>query len=146
MGRRGPGGAEDPRAEEWGAPRLSADGCTVAARVEADGKREVVVLDLLAGTADRIARTEDPDPRPLGLSADGRRLLVSLESELRVVDLRGGASRRVVTGARRSDAHVASLSPDGKRVAVVREGSDGSRLHVVEVDGLEVVPDAPAAR
>ncbi len=65
------------------------------------------------------------------LSDDGGRLLIPLSGRLFILDRAGGSVREIGTGG--GEAEVPRLSPDGSKVAFVREGD----LYCAEVGGEE---------
>jgi hypothetical protein len=82
-------------------------------------------LDLTTGAARVLVELGDRDGlRPVSLAAfspDGRRVAVSLDDEVRLLDLDGRTLWRTPLGAGRYLAGTAAFTPDGRRIATVAQ-------------------------
>ncbi len=118
-----------------GQPCVSPDGKTIAFVSTRDGKSRIWIKQVAGGT--EAVLTEGPDAFPR-FAPDGSAVLFIRtspeESAVYRVPLVGGEPRRIV-----ADVVEADWSPDGREIAFVRSGQEGSRIgssvHLVALDG-----------
>jgi Tol biopolymer transport system component len=116
--------------------------------IRASGNLDLAVVTM-AGIRKRLTSAAGNEFGPQW-SPDGRSILYSTDSALRLVPRTGGSSRAIT---RLASVWGASWSPDGKLIAFTgsRPGESRAHLYVVRPDGGglrrltgEVTPDAPA--
>ncbi|MCZ6795033.1 MAG: hypothetical protein O7J95_15630 [Planctomycetota bacterium] len=120
--------AKNVEMHHLGSVVLSADGGTLAFSLAKAGEQRNYVVDL------ESERLHDPGKGTVvGLSADGRRLLLSTGSSLEVYD-REEKRMRTVFVAESHGFSSATLSGDGRRVAFVSAATGDPEVYVVDLE------------
>jgi Tol biopolymer transport system component len=123
-------------------PRWSPDGSWIAYTSRTLTRLREVRVMRADGTGDRRVALRNggaglawtPDGRALVFDEPERHRAFSTRFDLRVVDVGGGRVRRLTRGLR---AREPDVSPDGRRVAFVRQGVGGAELALVAWGGGE---------
>ena len=139
-----PSTALTSRGIEQVSPRYSPDGAWVAYTSRTLDRHRAIHLVRPDGTDDRrLARRNDgaavswtPDGREIVFDESEAWELFAVRSDLRAVDVATGRVRRITRGLR---AREPDVSPDGMRIAFVRQMGDRTELATVALDGTDVV-------
>ena len=120
------------------APAASPDGNTIAFAARRDGKRRIWIKQVATGSEAPLTDGDDTFPR---FAPDGSSIVFARADGDRValyrVALVGGEERKVV-----DDALYGDFSPDGRRIAFIRQAVDGAGITSIvgttALDGSEV--------
>ena len=133
------------RGVEQASPRYSPDGAWIAYTSRSLDRHRAIHLVRPDGTGDRrLVRRNDgtrvawtPDGREIVFEESEVHDLFAVHSDLRAVEVASGRVRKITRGLRAKEPDV---SPDGMRIAFVRQMGDRTEIFTVAPDGSDLAP------